>query len=171
MNSTPTPPRTTHAAWGAGSPRLIVSEGDTRTTVALTADLVSIGSGPDCDIRVADADPMHATIRHDDRDEFVLRMHGEGETHARADAAATHPDGDALTLRTGAQFTAGSARCVFQREEYADHGRPDGGRQGGELSDQTPQPVRPDYSEGARTAEGDVPAPGSRADAPLEAQD
>ena len=31
-------------------------------------------------------------------------------------------------------------------DEYADHGRPWGGREGGELSDQPPQPQRPDYA-------------------------
>ncbi|MGO1547519.1 MAG: hypothetical protein ACTHXL_09220, partial [Microbacterium gubbeenense] len=50
------------------------------------------------------------------------------------------------TLRTGASFTAGPWRFVFQREEFADHGRPFGGRQGGELSDQPPQRRRPDYT-------------------------
>ena len=37
---------------------------------------------------------------------------------------------------------------VFGREEFADHGRPYGGREGGEFDVQPPQPGRPDYTAG-----------------------
>lgn len=88
-----------------------------------------------------DADPVHATIVHDDRDEYVLTMHGEGEMNAWSE-----DDTRTEILRTGARFTVAGWSLVFMRDEYADHGRPWGGREGGELSDQPPQPQRPDYA-------------------------
>jgi hypothetical protein len=35
---------------------------------------------------------------------------------------------------------------VYARDEYADHGRPYGGREGGEGTHQPRQPERPDYT-------------------------
>jgi hypothetical protein len=45
-------------------------------------------------------------------------------------------------LRTGALITLGPWRLAFFREEFADHGRPFGGRMGGEFAVQRPQPAR-----------------------------
>lgn len=135
-------PTTTHAERGAGDPHLRISHGPDRSVFHLTDDVVRIGSGGDCAIRVSGAEGLHAEIVHDDRDEYVLTLHGEGETSANPEAAGTHPDDRSQTLRTGASFTVGDWRFVFQREEYADHGRPFGGREGGELSDQPEQPPR-----------------------------
>jgi hypothetical protein len=45
-------------------------------------------------------------------------------------------------LRTGARVDVGGHHLAFVREEYADHGRPFGGRIGGELGYQRPQPPR-----------------------------
>ena len=42
-------------------------------------------------------------------------------------------------LRTGARVQVGEHVLVYQREEFADHGRPYGGRVGGELGRQAPQ--------------------------------
>ena len=53
---------------------------------------------------------------------------------------------------TGAQFTIGDWMLVFSRDEYADHGRPYGGRNGGEGTHQERQPERPDYP-----ATGEIP--------------
>jgi len=138
-------PTTTHAAWGTGDPRLIISHEDDHDVFHITTDRVSIGSSGGSDIVLAGTDPVHATIVHDDRDEYVLTMHGAGEMNANADAT-DHGDRSEI-LRTGARFTAGGWSFVFAREEYADHGRPYGGREGGELSDQRSQPERPDYSQ------------------------
>ncbi|MBT2496900.1 hypothetical protein J7E45_14905 [Microbacterium sp. ISL-59] len=138
-------PGTTHAEWGAGNPRLRITRDDERTEFALEADEVRIGSAEGNELRLPDTDPLHATITHDDRDEYVLTLHGEGEMNANAGADATHPGDDSETLRTGAHFTAGPWTLVFAREEFADHGRPYGGRAGGEYSDQPLQPPRPDY--------------------------
>ncbi|WP_235201515.1 hypothetical protein [Microbacterium sp. CH12i] len=97
-------------------------------------------------MRLADTDPVHATVVHDDRDEYVLTLHGEGEMNASSRAAETGAGDRSEILRTGARFTAGPWTLVFGREEFADHGRPFGGREGGELEDQPPQPARPDYT-------------------------
>lgn len=135
---------TTHAEWGSGAPHLLVSRGgDDRSVFDLTEDEVSIGSAPGSSLVLAGTDAVHATIVHDDRDEYVLTLHGAGEMNANTD-----PNRDGTrseVLRTGARFTLGEWTLVFGRAEYADHGRPFGGREGGELSDQPPQPERPDY--------------------------
>ena len=136
-------PTTTHAGWGAGQPHLrITGDDDKRIMFHITTDEVTIGSGAGCSLLLPGADPLHATIVHDDRDEYVLTMHGPGEMNANRDEDEDRSE----ILRTGAHFTIGQWRLVFGREEFADHGRPYGGREGGELSDQDSQPERPDYA-------------------------
>lgn len=149
-------PTTTHAEWGAGNPRLRITREDERVEFALESDLVRVGSDEGNELRLPETDPLHATITHDGRDEYVLTLHGEGETNASPGTDATHPDADSETLRTGAHFTAGPWTLVFARDEFADHGRPFGGRQGGEYSDQPLQPPRPDYADESAGA-ADVP--------------
>jgi hypothetical protein len=139
-------PTTTHAEFGAGNPRLRVTRDGDRTEFALDVDLVRIGSADGNELRLADTDPLHATVQHDDRDEYVLTLHGDGEKSSSSVSGATHPGDDSQTLRTGASFTAGPWTFVFAREEFADHGRPFGGRKGGEYDDQQLQAPRPDYS-------------------------
>ncbi|MDT0158294.1 hypothetical protein Q9R19_11710 [Microbacterium sp. ARD32] len=141
MSRRPADAITTHAAWGSGAPHLLVSKEDVREVFPLTADETRIGSAAGSELVLAGADPLHATVVHDDRDEYVLTMHGEGEMNAW-----TEGEERSETLRTGARFTVAGWTLVFMREEYADHGRPYGGREGGELSDQPPQPQRPDYT-------------------------
>lgn len=152
-------PTTTHAEWGAGSPRLRVShENGERSEFLLEADVVRVGSADGNELRLADTDPVHATIEHDQRDEYVLTLHGESETNSSPSVDATHPGDGVRTLRTGAHFTAGPWTLVFARDEFADHGRPFGGRKGGEFDDQKLQAPRPDYSEDAEAADA-APAP------------
>ncbi|WP_298039791.1 hypothetical protein [uncultured Microbacterium sp.] len=141
-------PTTTHAEWGAGNPRLLVSRDGERFVFDLVADAVRIGSADGNELQLADTDPVHADVVHDDRDEYVLTLHGHGEMNANPDAAETGASGRSEILRTGARFTAGDWTLVYSREEFADHGRPYGGRVGGEFSDQPPQPERPDYGSG-----------------------
>ncbi len=138
-------PTTTHAEWGAGNPRLLVSRDGERFVFDLVADAVRIGSADGNELQLGDTDPVHADVVHDDRDEYVLTLHGHGEMNANPDAAETGASGRSEILRTGARFTAGDWTLVYSREEFADHGRPYGGRVGGEFSDQPPQPERPDY--------------------------
>jgi hypothetical protein len=139
-------PETTHAEYGAGNPRLRITRDGERTEFPLEADEVRIGSADGNELRLADTDPLHATVTHDDRDEYVLTLHGDGEMNSNPDADATHPGEASETLRTGSRFTVGPWTLVFARDEFADHGRPYGGRLGGEYSDQPLQPPRPDYT-------------------------
>ena len=84
-----------------------------------------IGSDPVCDVVLPGLAPHHATVLHTDEDEYVLTNLGpESRVHG---AACT---GSAL-LRTGSRIELGDHILVFAREEYADHGRPFGGRVGG----------------------------------------
>jgi hypothetical protein len=133
---------TTHAEWGAGGPRLLVSGGDQRFTFDLTDDEIAIGSAPESGLRLAGLDPVHAVVHHNDLDEYVVVFRGEGESEIPLDVEG---GGDRMALRSGARFTLGDWAFVFQRAEYADHGRPYGGREGGEGDRQRPQPPRPDY--------------------------
>lgn len=155
---------TTHAEWGAGNPHLKISRDDDRSVFELTMDTVRIGSAEGNELRLPDTDPVHAEIRHDDQDEYVLTLHGEGEMNAVPDTAETGAGGRTEILRTGAHFTAGPWTLVFGREEFADHGRPYGGRTGGELSDQPAQPARPDYSAGFRRDSDDARSPQGEGD-------
>lgn len=147
MTDRQTDPMTTHAEWGAGAPHLLVSRhGEDRTVFDLTDDETSIGSAEGSNLVLAGTDAVHATIVHDDQDEYVLTLHGAGQMNASTEP---RPDGvRSEVLRTGARFTLGEWMLVFEREEYADHGRPFGGREGGEFSYQPRQPDRPDYRAG-----------------------
>jgi len=147
-------PTTTHAERGAGSPHLRITRDEERMTYPLEAEIVRIGSAEGNELQLSDTDPVHATITHDERDEYVLELHGAGEMSASSGVAGTHAGDRTETLRTGARFTAGPWELVFAREEFADHGRPYGGRQGGEYSDQPPQPPRPDYGDDDQRAAG-----------------
>lgn len=127
---------TTHAGWGAGHPRIVATNGAERYVHELDCDLTHIGSSDDSDFNLPDTDALHAKILHDMNDEYVLTMVGAGETSF----------GRHEVLRTGAHFMAGPWQLVFARDEFAEHGRPYGGRRGGELAHQKPQRSRPDYA-------------------------
>lgn len=147
-------PTTTHAEWGAGDPHLIVTRDGLHQTFALDGDHARIGAGEECELRLSDLQPLHAQIEHDDRDEYVLVLLGPASetsgspTGEAARDAAPDANGAATgqVLRSGAQFVLGPWRFVYERAEYADHGRPYGGREGGEGTDQPTQPARPDYT-------------------------
>jgi hypothetical protein len=88
-----------------------------------------LGGAPSQDIHLAGLAPAVAAIMHRPRDEFVyvgLDPACRGTFNGvPVDRAALH-HGDRLTL--------GTWTLIFQRDEFADHGRYDGGRQGGEFS-------------------------------------
>lgn len=162
-------PTTTHSEWGAGNPRLIVS-GAEHFEFPLDSDRTTIGSGDGADLRVAGTAPVHAEVRHDDRDEYVLLQYEDAETNTTPEPRASLDGAEGIVLRSGAQFRMGEWRFTFARDEYADHGRPFGGREGGELADQPLQPERPDYREhgGHDHADGShstAPSPGDTGDA------
>ncbi len=137
---------TTHYTPGAGRPRLIFvigSEnwnGQMPREVNLSPTVTTIGSAPDADLQLAGLQPFHAEIRHDENDEYVLYPLGDVSGGAKRESRQGQRDGQ--ILRTGARIEMGPWRMAFFREEYADHGRPFGGRVGGELSVQKPQPSR-----------------------------
>lgn len=136
------PVTTTHAEHGAGHPQVIVVAAPHEDDIGvlkrfpLDKDEVTIGSGADQDIQLPGADPHHLTIYHDERDEYRVRAIG-----VVGGGSAAEPEDRAL--RTGARIEVAGWQLTFQREEYADHGRPYGGRQGGEGSVNRLQPPRP----------------------------
>ncbi len=123
---------TTHYTPGSGRPRLIFTVGSENWdgTPPREFDLLPgttvIGSGEDADLQLEGLGPVSARIRHTIEDEYVLQSDGT----------------DDVILRTGARISLGTWRMAYFREEFADHGRPWGGRLGGELSRQRPQPER-----------------------------
>ena len=137
------PVTTTHAPRGAGNPRLIMAPathprpGDRREVFRLRADVTTIGSDAGCDIRLAGLDPIEAEVRHDSADEFVVvRLGRRGNTRGHGAPV------DSALLRDASRLNIGAWTMSFHREEYADHGRPYGGRLGGEIGHQRRQPAR-----------------------------
>ncbi|MGB0102247.1 MAG: hypothetical protein WBP61_18355, partial [Nocardioides sp.] len=130
---------TTHDPARGGSPRLVLVKEDVwageRQPIYWLGEHTTIGSDPGADIRLPGIEPWHAVIDHDARDEFVLT--------ATAGVTRVHgaPVGQQV-LRTGTRVEVGKHRLAFRREEFADHGRPHGGRIGGEAGHQIPQPPR-----------------------------
>lgn len=136
------PVTTTHDPRRGGNPRLVAVGGETVSTdgpevvFPLRHDVTLIGSGEQCHIRLAGLEDVHAAVVHDERDEMVVHdRSGSGTT--RVNGAIP---GAGTVLRTGARITLGDAMLVYRRAEYADHGRPFGGRVGGEFGHQRRQP-------------------------------
>jgi hypothetical protein len=126
---------TTHDPQGGGRPRLIFAIGDSAPAGSqqrefdLLRGVTVLGSGPEADLRLAGLDERHAEVRRDDADEYVFVDLGS--------AAGSRVDGQPMgeqALHTGDRIELGGWTLAFYREEFADHGRPYGGRQGGELS-------------------------------------
>ncbi|WP_299168699.1 FHA domain-containing protein [uncultured Arthrobacter sp.] len=128
---------TTHHTPGSGRPRLIFVQnsetwnGQIPREVNLAREQLVIGSSPDADLVLEGLEPTHATVEHNADDEYVLVPHGPVR-------GSVQPDGPSI-LRTGARVQLGDWCLAYFREEYADHGRPFGGRSGGELAHQRPQ--------------------------------
>ncbi len=132
--------RTTHDPARGGGARLVLLKQDywpgERQPVFWLHDGLTIGSGADCDVRLPGLEARHAVLHHDEDDEWVIE----------AVAGITRVHGSPVIrqlLRTGSRVSLGQHELGYHREEYADHGRPHGGRIGGELGRQEPQPPRP----------------------------
>jgi hypothetical protein len=139
---------TTHYTPGSGRPRLIFvigSEtwnGEPPREFELGPGVTTIGSAPGSDLQLEGLDPAHAEIRHDKDDEYVLYTFST----TPGVFPVLEPDtGKGRVLRTGARIELGEWRMAYFREEFADHGRPFGGRAGGELAQQKPQAPRQRY--------------------------
>ncbi|WP_035781344.1 FHA domain-containing protein [Arthrobacter sp. H14] len=129
---------TTHYSAGGGRPRLIVVkdgeywDGNMLEEFNLKPGTTTIGSSASADLVLDGLEPVHAEIHHTDTDEYVLHSHGPVGGSVDNQAETT-------TLRTGSRLVMGQWRLGFFREEYADHGRPHGGRSGGEFAHQKAQ--------------------------------
>jgi hypothetical protein len=128
---------TTHDPRGGGHPRLIFAlggqapVGSQQREFMLLPGITVIGSGADADLRLAGLDAHHAEIRRDEADEYVYVDLGT-VAGSRVDG---QPAGE-QALHTGDRIELGDWTLSYSREESADHGRPYGGRQGGEFSRQ-----------------------------------
>jgi hypothetical protein len=95
----------------------------------------TVGSDPASHIRVDGLDRFHAEIRRNADDEYVF-----------VQLSRTNPirvNGERVReriLRTGTRLELADWTLVYARDEYADHGRPYGGRVGGVVGHQRPQP-------------------------------
>jgi hypothetical protein len=136
----PRPVTTTHDPRGGGNPRLIFSwsawpqEGEVQRVAYLTAARTTLGSSPDCDVQIDGLEELHAVIDRTPQDEYVLTHVAPRGTSTVAGVRAQRS-----LLRTGVGVTVGTTQLTYFREEYADHGRPFGGRIGGELGHQRRQ--------------------------------
>ncbi|MBG6238551.1 hypothetical protein IWX78_001523 [Mycetocola sp. CAN_C7] len=134
---------TTHYTPGSGRPRLIFVVGSENWNgqrpreFDLLPTVTRIGSGDSADLRLAGLLDSHAEIVHDTNDEYVFYPTGRAGASTSSGAKVT-----GQILRTGARIELGPWRMAFFREEFADHGRPYGGRAGGELAHQKRQPPR-----------------------------
>ena len=131
---------TTHDPHGGGRPRLLFAFGgyaqaDTeQREFALIHGVTVIGSGADADLRLAELGDPHAEVRRDSADEYIYVDLGT--------SAGSRVNGQPVgerALHTGDRIELGIWMLSYYREEFADHGRPYGGRQGGEFSYQRPQ--------------------------------
>jgi hypothetical protein len=150
---------TTHDPRGGGRPRLIFAPGDTAPQHAsqrefdLVPGVTVIGSGPDADLRLEGLDAAHAEIRRDEHDEYIyVDLCGQAPGRVDGQAVSGKP------LRTGDRIELGDWTLSYFREEFADHGIPSGGRQGGDphLVQQEPRP-RGTSPEGGRDRTADDP--------------
>jgi FHA domain len=126
---------TTHDPQGGGRPRLIFALGGSapadreQREFDLRPGVTAIGSAPDADLRLLGLGSHHAEVRRDEADEYVYVDLGT--------SAGSRVDGQPMgeqALHTGDRVELGTWTLTYYREEFADHGRPYGGRQGGELS-------------------------------------
>ncbi len=131
---------TTHDPARGGGPRLVElpADGIARSGHPvhwLQQPRTVIGSDPGCDLVLPGLEPRHAEVVHDDTDEFVVTAL-EGVVRVHGERVASR------ALRTSSRIELGPRVLTFVREEYADHGRPYGGRIGGEAGHQRRQPPR-----------------------------
>lgn len=155
---------TTHDVHGGGRPRLITSLGGQAPPGArpqqfdLIPGVTVIGSGDDAHVRLPGLAPRHAEIRRDAEDEYVLVDLGSPQGSRVDGRRLSGPDEQ--PLHTGDRIELGDWTMSFVREEFADHGRPFGGRAGGELAEhpyqRRPRP-RGTSAEGGKEPEGDDP--------------
>lgn len=132
-------PTTTHDPARGGGARLVLIKQSVwpgeRLPIYWLQEQMTVGSDASCGLVLPGLEPVHARIEHDEADEWVIvAVAGVTKVHGAPVASQL--------LRTGARVELGGHQLAFFREEYADHGRPHGGRIGGELGRQLPQEPR-----------------------------
>lgn len=137
------PVTTTHDPEGGGRPCLVFAPGpapwpgDEQRIVELLPDVTTIGSAAGADLRLEGLSGEHAEVRRNSGDEFVfVQLSQSSHSLVNGERAREH------VLRTGTRIELGGWTMSYHREEFADHGRPYGGRVGGEIGHQRPQPPR-----------------------------
>jgi hypothetical protein len=138
---------TTHDPSGGGRPRLIFALGGSalmepgetvaQTEFNLARGTTVMGSDPAATLRLAGVEAHQADIVRDEFDEYVFVQY--------SDDLPSRVNGESVgrsILRTGDRIEIGPWTMTYFREEFADHGRPHGGRQGGEGSVQEGQAPR-----------------------------
>jgi hypothetical protein len=127
----------------AGHPRLVVATdghavaGSTEATgvqreFLLDKDLVTIGSADTSDVRIPGLEPVHGEIRRDISENDYVYSHLADGGFSRVDGSRVRSS----SLHHGDRLELGAVTFVFQRDEFADHGRlSDGGREGGAFRD------------------------------------
>lgn len=145
LTPTLTPPRrrrvtTTHDPLGGGDPRLVYflfppEQGGQRHVLPLKKGVTTVGGAAEDDLVVAGLHPGHVRIARDPATDEYEVCPVPGATTTVGGRPVDRP----VPLRTGMVVRAGELELIYARAEYADHGRPYGGRQGGEFSRQRPQ--------------------------------
>jgi len=137
------PVTTTHDPEGGGDPRLVFAPGpapwpgDRQRVFPLRTEVTTIGSSPEADLCLVGLAERHAEIRRDASDEFVFVQLSQSH--------GSRVNGELVSeqvLRTSTRLELGDWTLSYYREEFADHGRPYGGRVGGEIGHQRPQAPR-----------------------------
>ena len=103
------------------------------------AGTTRIGSGTGADLRLDGLAEEHAEIRCELGDEYVL-VNLDAAGGSRVDGQPV----ERAELHTGDRVEVGGWTMSYYREEYADHGRPFGGRSGGESLHEHPRDDVPD---------------------------
>src|ERR1700684_2486714 len=115
---------------GTGRPRLIFAFGgiapvnSEQRQFELGPGVTSIGSSADAELSLDGLDVQHAEIRRDAQDEYVY-----ADLDSTVGSRVNGQPVGVRELHTGDRIEFGAWTVSFYREEYADHGRPGGGRQ------------------------------------------
>jgi FHA domain len=126
---------------GGGRPRLLFAMGGSAPQGTAQREFrlrqgttTRIGSGAHADLRLAGLADQHAEIRCEGGDEYVLVDLG-APGGSRVDGRPV----DRSALHTGDRIELGNWTMSYFRDEHADHGRPFGGRSGGESLTEHPR--------------------------------
>lgn len=145
---------TTHDPLRGGAPCLVEvpTDGVWVAEVAMhwlnRESVTTIGSSSDSDVQLPGLQLNHAEVEHTADDDFIIHAR-EGEVRVHGELVQS------ARLSNSARISVGESVLTFQREEYADHGRPYGGRVGGEAGRQRAQPPR---TSSGGTSEGPTPS-------------